>query len=391
MTDKRLVEQIEKICSGQNKETIDFLETIVNKESGSFDTEDVNSLGEFLAETCRTMGAEVTVKKSEVHGNPVACTFNCSADSDEKRILLVCHRDTVFPHGTVAARPFTKDETFCYGPGCADMKGGIANGIYAIKALQKLNLEIPLEIVFTSDEEIGSEASSPFVKERARNAKAAFFLEPARANGALVTGRNGGDLIRIKASGKSSHAGNAFADGRSAIHALCAVVHEMSELSDEDAGYSTNIGIISGGEGAIIVAPSAEAKLYTRFSTLEQRKFLLDSFKSIADKYSTDGITVEISEPTGFLPFINNDINKQLFALIQEAGNDLGFAVKGMDVKGAADAGITSCEGIPTICGMGIVGGNLHTDKEFGVLSSVEERQKLLVLSIIKANDAFNR
>ena len=115
----------------------------------------------------------------------------------------------------------------------------------------------------------------------------------------------------------------------------------------------------------------------------------MDSFKSIAEKYSKNGIKVEISEPIGFLPFINNDVNKQLFKLIQEAGDDLGIAVKGIDVKGAADAGITSCEGIPTICGMGIVGGNLHTDLEFAVLSSAEERQKLLVLSIIKANESF--
>lgn len=385
----QLVKQIEEICSSQNKETISFLETIVNKESGSFDTEDVNTLGDFLAKICKSMGAEITKQKSDIHGDPIACTFNCKADSDKKRILLICHRDTVFPHGTVASRPFTMDDTFCYGPGCADMKGGIANGIYAIKALQKLGLEIPLEIIFTSDEEIGSEASSPFVKERAKNAKAAFFLEPARSNGALVTGRNGGDLINIKVTGKASHAGNAFADGRSAIHALCGVIHEMSKLSDEEAGYSTNIGVISGGEGAIVVAPSAEAKLYTRFSTLEQRKFLLDSFKLIAEKYSKNGIKVEISEPIGFLPFINNDVNKQLFKLIQEAGDDLGIAVKGVDVKGAADAGITSCEGVPTICGMGIVGGNLHTDLEFAVLSSAEERQKLLVLSIIKANESF--
>ena len=390
MTEKKqLVKQIEKICSSQSKEAISFLETIVNKESGSFDTEDVNTLGDFLTKICKSMGAEITKQKSSVHGDPIACSFNCKADSDKKRILLICHRDTVFPHGTVVSRPFSMDDTFCYGPGCADMKGGIVNGIYAIKALQKLGLEIPLEIIFTSDEEIGSEASSPFVKERAKNAKAAFFLEPARPNGALVTGRNGGDLISIKVTGKSSHAGNAFADGRSAIHALCGVIHEMSKLSDEEAGYSTNIGVISGGEGAIVVAPSAKAKLYTRFSTLEQRKFLLDSFKSIAEKYSKNGIKVEISDPTGFLPFINNDTNKKLFNLIQEAGYDLGVEVRGMDVKGAADAGITSCEGVPTICGMGIVGGNLHTDREFGVLSSIEERQKLLVLSIIKADGIF--
>ncbi len=150
----QLVKQIEKICSSKIRKQSVF-ETIVNKESGSFDTEDVNSLGDFLAKICKSMGAEVTKQKSDIHGDPSRALSTVKLILTKKEFFLFVIETFVFPHGTVASRPFTMDDTFCYGPGCADMKGGIANGIYAIKALQKLGLEIPLEIIFTSDEEMG--------------------------------------------------------------------------------------------------------------------------------------------------------------------------------------------------------------------------------------------
>ncbi len=385
----RLAGEIRTFSAGKQAELTQFLAGLVNRESGSFDTEDVNALGDYLIEVCKAMGAVVTRPRSTVHGDPIACTFGCDDDPNKRRILLVCHRDTVFPHGTTATRPFTEDDVNCYGPGCADMKGGIAIGIYAIRLLKTLGENIPVEIIFTSDEEIGSEASSGFVKERAAKAKAAFYLEPARANGALVTGRDGGDLLVITARGHSSHAGNAFEEGTSAVHGIAKVIAEMAELSDAKAGYSTNVGIVSGGEGAIIVADHATAKVYTRFSTLEQRSYLLKRFKEICAKYTAGDLTVRITDPVGFLPFLPNEANQELFSLVKKAGSAFGLALEGMNVRGAADAGITSCEGVPTICGMGIVGGNLHTDREYAIKATLSERLSVLALSILMANETY--
>ncbi len=384
----RLAKEIEALTEGKEAEMTAFLADIVNRESGSFDTDDVNALGDYLESLAKEMGAKISRPKAAVHGDPIACTFNCD-DENTRRIFLVCHRDTVFPHGTTATRPFTEDATQCYGPGCADMKGGITIGLYAIKLLKAIGEKIPLEIIFTSDEEIGSEASSPFVHGRAKLAKAAFFLEPARANGALVTGRDGGDLLVLTAKGHSSHAGNAFEEGTSAIHGLAKVIAEMAELSDAKAGYSTNVGLISGGDGAIIVADHATAKVYTRFSTLEQREYLLKRFKEICAAHTAGDLSVSISDPVGFLPFLPNEANQELFGLVKKAGEAFGLSLTGMNVRGAADAGITSCEGVPTICGMGIVGGNLHTDREFAIKASLPERLRVLTLSILLAHNTY--
>ena len=381
--------EILALTEGKEAEMTTFLAEIVNRESGSFDTDDVNSLGDYLEGIAKEMGAKITRPKSAVHGDPIACTFGCEDNENKRRILLVCHRDTVFPHGTTATRPFTEDEIQCYGPGCADMKGGIVIGLYAIKLLKAFGENVPVEIIFTSDEEIGSEASAPFVHSRAKSAKAAFFLEPARANGALVTGRDGGDLLVLTAKGRSSHAGNAYEEGTSAIHGLAKVVAEMSNLCDAKAGYSTNIGLISGGDGAIIVADHATAKVYTRFSTLEQREYLLKRFKEICAAHTAGDLKITISDPIGFLPFLPNEANQALFDLVKQAGAAFGLTLEGMNVRGAADAGITSCEGVPTICGMGIVGGNLHTDREYAIKASLPERLRVLALSILLAHNTY--
>ena len=388
-TVSELAEEIRDFSEKKKAEMEGFLAGLVNQESGSYDTADVNALGDFLIKGCQDMGGKVTRLHSTVHADPIACTFGCNDDPDARRILLVCHRDTVFPHGTTRTRPYSEDEINCYGPGCADMKGGIAMGIYAIRLLQAIGEVFPVEIIFTSDEEIGSEASGEFVKNRAKNAKVAFFLEPARANGALVTGRDGGDLLTLTVKGHSSHAGNAFEAGVSAVHGIARVITQMAELSDAQAGYSTNVGLVSGGEGAIVVADPAQAKIYTRFSTLEQRAFLLSSFKKICESNSQEGLKVSISDPVGFLPFIPNEANHGLFELVKRAGNAFGLSLTGIEVRGAADAGITSCAGVPTICGMGIVGGNLHTDREYAVKASLTERLNVLALSMILANQTY--
>ncbi len=384
-----LAERIADQANSMQPKLLGFLEQAVNQDSGSYDTDDVNAFGHFLADICREMGGDVFVHQSSVHGNPIACAFNCKIDDDTRRVLMVCHRDTVFPHGTATERPFMVKDGLCHGPGCADMKGGIAIGIHAIELLQALSDQvgnIPLEIVFTSDEEIGSEASADFIAQRCQKAKAAFFLEPARPEGQLVTGRDGGDLLTLEAFGRSAHAGNSFSDGISAIYGIAAVINEFSKLSDDAAGYSCNVGTIEGGTGAIIVPDHAIARVYTRFATLEQREYLLKNFTEICERHSKDGLKVTISKPVGFLPFIPNEANTALFELVHEAGTYYGLDLKGICVRGAADAGVASCAGVPTICGMGIVGGNLHTDREFAVAQSLSERLKVLVTSVLLAH-----
>ena len=388
-----ITEKISAFMAAQTPAMEAMLEAFVNQDSGSYDRGDVDALGDLLARELIAMGCAVMRHPAANAGYPLSgVCLPEGADPEVRRILLVGHRDTVFPAGTAATRPFTRDAGRFYGPGVADMKGGIVAGLFAMKAVLALREEIgpmPMEIVLTSDEEIGSSVSAPVVRERCKTAKAAFFLEPARANGAVVIGRDGGDLFRLDVYGKASHAGISFAEGVSAVNALARVITDIAALSDDAAGYSVNIGVIGGGSGAISVPAHAWGLGYTRYETMAQREFLLENIRRIVSQHSKGGIRIALEGPVGFLPFRANEANAAMFSTVQEAGAAFGLVLEGVVTRGAADAGLAAESGVPTICGMGPIGGNLHTEGEYLEAASLTERARVLALSMVLAAERF--
>jgi glutamate carboxypeptidase len=371
-----------------------MLEELVNRDSGSYDIEEVNALGDFLAGELASMGCAVTRYRQHGAAYPVAGRYVPEGvEADARSILLVGHRDTVFPAGTAKTRPFSRDGSRFYGPGVADMKGGIVAGLFAMKAviaMQEQTGPVPMEIVLTSDEEIGSSVSGPVLLERCKTAKAAFFLEPARANGAVVTARDGSDIFRVDVYGKAAHAGISFSEGISAVNCLAGIIAALAALSNDANGFSVNIGLVGGGSGAAIVPDHAWCMGSTRYASMEQRRYLLERFNTIVESHNRDGLRVALDCSAGYLPLPVNAANAGMFALVREAGSHFGLALEGVHTKGSGDAGLASAQGVPTICGMGPIGGNLHTDEEYLEAASLPERAKVLALSIALAAERLD-
>ncbi len=386
-----LREKLDHYVDSRKAEMFAMLETMVNQDSGSFDIADVNALGDFIASQLEDLGCAVTKHYRQNAGYPLTA-LTPGTDPEARRVLLLGHRDTVFPTGTAAARPFRNEGEICRGPGVADMKAGIACAVFAIKAILALHDsvgDVPLEIAVSSDEEIGSVVSAPVLAEKSKYAKVAFSFEPARPGRAVVTSRDGGALFEIEVFGKAAHAGNNFLDGVSAINALAAITLELAALSDDPGGMNANVGVFTGGSGAIIVPEYARAKVYMRFSTLDQQNYLIGKTREIVKNANAGGIRAVMSEPGCFLPFRKSPDNTRLFSLVREAGEALGLEIQGVDTRGPADSGITASAGVPTICGMGPIGANLHTDEEYMVTSSLPEHAKLLALSAMLASERF--
>lgn len=391
---KLCADKISSLVEGYAPDMFAMLEDMVNMDSGSHDVDDVNALGDYLSGRLAKLGGKVLrYHPDRKAGDPLSGIFlPAGAAGDARRLLLVGHRDTVFPAGTAARRPFSRDAENCYGPGVLDQKGGNVAGFFAIKTLLAMSDLVPcppVEIIYTTDEEIGSSGSGPYVIERCKNARAAFFLEPARAGGELVLARDGGSLFRIEVTGKGAHAGNSFREGKSAVNALAAITLECSALSDDPAGYNVNFGLTGGGSGAIIVPEQAWAEVWCRFSTMDQIEMLLGKIRKILESHNRDGIGVEMGEVITFLPFRESADNDRLFALTQEAGRAFGLELEGVATGGAADAGLTAANGVPTLDGLGPVGGNMHVDEEYLVSASLPERTKVLALAMLLADQAF--
>ena len=106
--------------------------------------------------------------------------------------LIIGHYDTVWPVGTLADMPFDYDGQVVKGPGVFDMKGGLAQLVFALKTLDAMGQTPSVTpLVFcNSDEEIGSRESGRYIRALARLANRALVLEPSLGPaGAIKTAR----------------------------------------------------------------------------------------------------------------------------------------------------------------------------------------------------------
>ncbi|MEV0720997.1 M20/M25/M40 family metallo-hydrolase, partial [Asanoa sp. NPDC050611] len=202
--------------------------------------------------------------RSATHGDTLVADF---AGTGPRRLLLLCHYDTVWPAGTLAEWPFTVDGEIARGPGVFDMKSGLVQALWAIRALDAAGLpRPPLRFVLNGDEEVGSITSRPVLEGAAAGVTAALVLEPG-VDGALKTARKGLGLLRVDVTGVEAHAGLDPDKGASAIDELARVVLALRALADLDRGTSINVGTITGGSRTNVIAGHASATVDVRVTS----------------------------------------------------------------------------------------------------------------------------
>ncbi len=300
-------------------------------------------------------------------------------DTSQAPVVLMGHRDTVFPTGTVLQRPWRVEGDRGYGPG---VKSGLVLQCFVLMALRRMApLPFPVLGLFTADEEIGSQRGRIAIEAHARGARAAFNAEPGRVTGNLVTSRKGGANFIIDVTGRAAHAGMNHADGASAIETLARKIQALHALTDYDAGITANVGLVSGGMSSNTVAPSAQCKLDVRFCTLEQRKTLFARIREIVAAPGVPGTVATVTQTSEFLP-LESTWSEGLLARYQASAARIGFAVEGEFTGGCSDAGFTASLGIPTLCGVGPVGAKAHTDQEYCCLDTLVPRAQALLGTI---------
>ena len=356
-----------------------LLARLVNIDSNSFDKTGTDAVGEAVAEVLEADGIAVTRIPNTKFGDVFRADLPGKQNS---HVLLLGHRDTVFAKGTVATRGYSRKGDLAYGPGVADMKGGLVANIFALRAINAVGgLPYPVVALFTSDEEIGSPTGRAEIEKAARGARAVLNSEPGRESGNVVTGRKGGSSFHIKITGRAAHSGVNHAAGASAIEALARKIVRLHALTDYASGITTNVGVIKGGNTHNTVAPWAEAELDLRYVTLEQRAQILPEIEKIVHAEDVPGTAAEMTPVATFLP-LEKMRAEALFALYQKAAARVGFSVGDEFTGGCADSGFTAALGVPTLCGLGPVGGKAHTDDEFCRLETLLPRTQALAATI---------
>lgn len=356
----------------------DLLADLVDTDSNSHDHAGVARVFERLAGFFSAQG----IASSPVMRGGHAAALCARSGPAGRPVLLLGHCDTVFPTGEAARRPFRVAQGLAYGPGIADMKGGVVINAFVLAALHALRPDLPAEAFFTGDEEIASPFCRPLIEEKARAARAVFNAEPAKPSGNIVTARKGALFMHLDATGVSAHSGANFTAGRSAIETIAQAIVRLHALTDLEAGITVNVGLVRGGVSVNTTAPHAECEIDIRYRTPDQRVRVLAAAEAIAGRPHVEGTTSRLTLKGEFLPLVPDAAQDVLTRAYLDAGKGLGIAIGTEASGGCADSGFTAATGTPTICGLGPVGRHPHTPDEFIELHTLAERAAVLASAL---------
>ena len=295
----------------------------------------------------------------------------------ERQILLIGHFDTVWDKGRL---PYRIEGDRAYGPGIFDMKAGIVQAAWAVKAIRELHLPLRHRLVFflNSDEEPGSDTSRALIENEASRSLAALVLEPSVAkSGALKTARKGVGICQVEVSGIASHAGNHHELGVSAIEEMAHQILAMQRLTDYASGSTVNVGVVEGGTRSNVVADYARAEVDFRMATQSEGERILQAVYGLTPKLQ--GTRISVSGGVNRPPMERSLGTLQLFETAKRvAKEELDVVLEEMAVGGGSDGNFAAAMGIPVLDGLGAVGDGPHAENEHIDIAQLPVRAALL-------------
>ena len=396
------------------------LERLCSIDCGSYSPAGVNEVATWVAAFFAGIGARVERRPDPDGrlGDTVVATLEGRPGAGP-RILLIGHMDTVFDDGTAAARPFRIDDGIARGPGVTDMKGGLLAGLYAVRAVVEASggaggaigqaggaigqasggaggaigqasgaaaAGFPFErLVFVAnpDEEIGSPSSTPHIRAIATESDACLVLECARANGDFVSARKGIFDLRVRLHGRAAHAGVEPEKGRSAILAGSHVVTAIHALNGRWPDVTANVGVFHAGSRPNVVPDLAELQVDVRGMTRASLEAALAAVRDIAAAPGVADVTTEIETMASWMPMEKLERSGRLAETVTALAARLGFETRDVATGGASDANTTSGMGVPSIDGLGPVGGLDHSPEEYLEVASIVPRTALVACLLL--------
>ena len=367
------------------------LEALVNIDCGSYTPFGVNQVADAVSTSLVELGAAVEriahqpAEDERQLGDLVVGRLA----GDGPRLLLIGHMDTVFEPGTVAQRPFRRDGKRALGPGVSDMKGGLLAGLHALGALQALGERPSVTFVANPDEEIGSPFSTPVISGLAPQHDVVLVLECARANGDIVSARKGIADYEVAVTGRAAHAGVEPEKGRSAILAAAQQILSLQALNGRWPSVTLNTGVIHGGTRPNVVAAFCDYELDLRAATASEIEAAAAEVASIVAGPPFEGISTTLTRAAYHPPMERTPAAGRLAALAAGVAGEIGFELHEASTGGASDANTTAALGVPTLDGLGPVGGDDHSAEEWLDLTSVVPRITLLAGLILRVGEAL--
>ena len=366
--------------SGHNGEVIDLqamladLELLVNTESPSLDVPRLTVSALALAGVMeRRLGSAPSI----IEG-PAGPHVHWSGGGTPK-VLIVGHHDTVFPVGSCAARPFAIAEGRATGPGIFDMKTGVVQAVHAVASLADRS---GVEILITADEEVGSGTSRALIEERALACGNVLVCEASADGGALKTARKGTGGYEVVVHGRAAHAGLEPEKGINSLVAAAELILQINTFGDPTTATTVTPTVARAGTADNVVPAEARIRVDVRVEQPGEEDRLTAAFAAL-----TTSVPGAIIEVTGGVdrPPMPSSASAALFPVAVAAGAAIGFGeVVGVGVGGGSDGNFTAAIGVPTLDGLGAVGGGAHADHEYVLVDTMVSRATLLAAIITR-------
>jgi glutamate carboxypeptidase len=348
----------------------------VECESPTFDRAAVNRMMDLAARDLAMLGARIERIPGRLgFGDCLRARMPHAAPEGTPGILVLAHLDTVHPIGTLAKLPWREQAGTCHGPGIFDMKGGTYLAVEAMRQMLRAGLatKLPVTLLLTSDEEVGSPSTRDLIEAEASRARAVLVPEPARADGGVVTGRYAIARFNLRSIGRPSHAGATLAEGRSAIREMCRQVLAIEAMTTEDCTFS--VGVIEGGQWVNCVATECRAEALS----MAKRQADLDAgvARMLALGKAGGEVTLEVTRGVTRPVWEPDAGTLALHAQAARLAGMLGLALPHHSAGGGSDGNFTGAMGVPTLDGLGVAGAGAHTLDEHIQVASLVPRARL--------------
>ncbi len=353
------------------------LSTLSLMDCGTDNKAGVDDVGRVMRAKLERLSMDVEAHDGGVRGDTLVARRRGRGNA---RLLLIGHLDTVYPAGWPGEHSFHIEGDIARGPGTCDMKAGVLVGLYALDALYAAGFDRFAEIAFVlnGDEEVSSPVSTSVIEREARGRDAVLVLEAARENGDIVSARKGFARFDIRVRGRAAHAGVEPEKGRSALLELAHQIVALHALNGTTPGATINIGVAAGGMRRNIVPDEASAEIDVRARDAEGMDGIIAALRAQLGRVSVPNTAISVDGGVVRPPMEKTDATARLVEWCQEAARDLGFAVRDAATGGGSDANNTAALGVPTIDGLGPIGGLDHSPREYIKISSIVPRTAMV-------------
>ncbi|WP_293678762.1 glutamate carboxypeptidase [uncultured Phenylobacterium sp.] len=362
-----------------------LLEEVVNIDSGTGDVEGGRKVAAVLIPRLKVIGMKVETVKAEADNLPENIVATLSG-TGKGRILMIAHLDTVFAPGTAARWPFKFAGDRATGPGVADEKGGVVEGLYALQILHDLRFRDFKQITYLIDtsEEVGSPGSRALIDRLVREADVELNLEPGDAPDKLTVWRKGSTILHIAVKGRAAHAGVAPQDGRNAAEELIHQLKATEAFPRTGDGMTLNLTLMNAGTRHNIIPEDATATFTLRVRDQADVEKVVGALEASAKITAVPDTTVTVRRQPSFPPLPSNTATDALADRAEAIYAGIGLKLGRGGNGGASESALAAAAGVPALDGLGPVGGGFHSEKEYLDLKSLTPRLYLLTKLIME-------